>query len=86
MSRDERPRPNTTHIAGLLSLGVGEKMSETKCEYCGDSIDSEPVTRGNRIYCTDACAFEATRSIDCGGRTDSVSAPPVVEFPVADHL
>ena len=55
-------------------------MSEPRCEYCGEIIEGEPVLRGTLVYCTEACAFEATRSKDCSGRTDSVSAPPVVEF------
>ncbi len=56
-------------------------MAELKCDFCGDRIDGEPVQRGTRVYCTEACAFEDTRSTDCGGRTDSVSAPPIVQHP-----
>jgi hypothetical protein len=56
-------------------------MSEGKCAYCGEAIEGEPVRRGRLNYCCEACAFEDTRSRDCGGRTDSVSAPPVVEYP-----
>jgi hypothetical protein len=55
-------------------------MGELACAHCGDEIDGEPVRRGNRVFCTEACAFEAGRSKDCGGRSDSVSAPPVVEL------
>lgn len=54
-----------------------------KCAYCGDVIEGKAVKRGTLVYCTEACAFEASRSKDCGGRTDSVSAPPVVELPNA---
>ncbi|MBN1318251.1 MAG: hypothetical protein JXA42_22410 [Anaerolineales bacterium] len=55
-------------------------MEQQICDYCGDIIDDEPVIRGSRTYCTEACAFEATRSKDCGGRTDSVSAPPIIDY------
>jgi hypothetical protein len=56
-------------------------MNEVRCAHCGERIEGEPIQRGSLVYCTDACAFEATRSKDCGGRTDSVSAPPVIEYP-----
>lgn len=56
-------------------------MSEEKCAYCGEVIEGDGVRRGRLVYCSEACAFEDTRSKDCGGRTDSVSAPSVVEFP-----
>lgn len=56
-------------------------MAKLKCDNCGEVIEGEPVRRGTLVYCTEACAFEATRSKDCGGRTDSVSAPPIVELP-----
>ena len=52
-----------------------------KCAYCGEAIERNPVQRGQLAYCSEACAFEATRSRDCGGRTDSVSAPSVIEYP-----
>lgn len=55
-------------------------MEQRTCDFCGDAIEDEPVVRGSRVYCTEACAFEATRSKDCGGRADSVSAPPIIEF------
>ena len=60
-------------------------MAELKCDYCGEVIVGEPIRRGSRAYCTDACAFEDTRSKDCGGRTDSVSAPGIVEFPASSE-
>ncbi len=56
-------------------------MAKVKCEFCREVIEGEPVRRGSRLFCTEACAFEATRSKDCGGRADSVSAPSVVEYP-----
>lgn len=54
-------------------------MSQMRCDYCGDPIEGEPVRRGDRVYCSEACAFEATRSKDCGGRSDSTISPRVVE-------
>ncbi|NLE43964.1 MAG: TRASH domain-containing protein [Chloroflexi bacterium] len=47
-------------------------MNETlRCDYCHDEIEGEPIRRGKRVYCCEACAFEASRSVDCSGRTDS---------------
>ena len=54
-------------------------MTKTKCDYCHEEIESEPVQRGNKVYCCEACAFEAGRSADCGGRSDSTVAQPTVE-------
>lgn len=54
-------------------------MSERRCDYCGDPIEGEPIRRGDRVYCSEACAFEATRSKDCGGRSDSITSLPIVE-------
>ena len=56
-----------------------QKTAEEVCAYCGEQPGENPIRRGNVIYCSEACAFEAGRSLDCGGRTDTVSAPPVVE-------
>jgi hypothetical protein len=47
-------------------------MAELSCDFCGDAIKDEPLRRGSRVYCCEACAFEATRSSDCAGRRDSV--------------
>ena len=48
-------------------------MSETmKCDFCGEEIEGEAIERGNKTYCSEACAFEAGRSSDCAGRTDMV--------------
>ena len=54
---------------------------EIKCAYCGEAIEGDAIRRGELVYCSEACAFEAKRSQDCGGRTDSVSAPSVVQYP-----
>jgi len=43
----------------------------TKCDYCGDAIEGKAIERGERVYCCEACAFEDSRSTDCGGRSDS---------------
>ena len=56
-------------------------MSERICEYCGEPIEGETVRRGSRSYCSEACAFEASRSKDCSGRTDSPISPKIVELP-----
>ncbi len=37
------------------------------------------MRRGDRVYCSEACAFEASRSKDCSGRSDSTVAPRIVE-------
>jgi hypothetical protein len=55
-------------------------MPETLvCDNCSEEIEGEPIRRGERAYCCEACAFEASRSADCGGRSDSTTAPPTVE-------
>jgi hypothetical protein len=56
-----------------------QKTTEDVCAYCGEELGEFPVRRGRFVYCSEACAFEASRSLDCGGRTDSHSAPPIVE-------
>ncbi len=55
------------------------QTTEEVCAFCGEELGENPVRRGKFSYCSEACAFEASRSIDCGGRADSVSAPPIVE-------
>lgn len=54
-------------------------MEKMVCNYCGDPIEGEPICRGDRVYCSEACAFEATRSKDCSGRSDSNIAPKIVK-------
>ena len=54
-------------------------MTELICDNCGEPIEGEPVQRGSRVYCCEACAFEASRSTDCGGRTDSATSPRIIE-------
>ena len=56
-----------------------QKTTQELCAYCGEELGDNPIRRGTIVYCSEACAFEASRSVDCGGRTDSVSAPPIVE-------
>jgi len=45
-------------------------MSERVCPNCKEEIEGEGVRRGNAVYCSEACAFEGSRSKDCAGRTD----------------
>lgn len=54
-------------------------MEQKRCDYCGDPIEGEGIQRGDKTYCCEACAFEASRSHDCGGRSDSTIAQAVVE-------
>ena len=56
-------------------------MEETLiCDNCLEELrpGDEPIRRGDSVYCCEACAFEANRSIDCEGRTDSY-AQSIVE-------
>ncbi|NIM06049.1 MAG: TRASH domain-containing protein [Armatimonadetes bacterium] len=50
-----------------------------ECDFCGDEIEGEPVRKGERAYCCEACAFEAVRSAGCDDRTDSTVARPIAE-------
>ena len=45
--------------------------TERKCDNCREDLGPNPVLRGEKVYCCAACAFEAKRSVDCGGRADS---------------
>jgi hypothetical protein len=51
------------------------------CDYCGEELTDEPIRSGGIVYCSDACAFEAGRSKDCGGRTDSTFTDAIIEMP-----
>ncbi len=53
--------------------------TRTVCDYCGEELGPTPVWRGDRVYCCEACALEATRSKDCGGRADSHMTASIVE-------
>ena len=47
-------------------------MSEQAvCAYCGERIEGEPIRKGSYLYCSEACAYEGSRSKDCAGRTDA---------------
>ena len=50
------------------------------CDNCREEIEpeDEPIRRGDKVYCCEACAFEARRSADCSGRVDS-HVKPIVE-------
>lgn len=57
-------------------------MAEIRvCDNCREELPEEPLRFGERVYCCEACAFEAARSKDCGGRTDSTFSESVVEMP-----
>ena len=56
-------------------------MTVLQCANCGEEIEGEPVKRGTRLFCSEACAFEAARSVDCSGRTDvSQTTTPAEEI------
>ncbi|MBU0494162.1 MAG: acetate--CoA ligase [Chloroflexi bacterium] len=44
---------------------VVEARKEYRCQYCGEIFDVDPIRRGKLIYCSAACAFEATRLEAC---------------------
>jgi hypothetical protein len=55
-------------------------MTEAQlCDNCHEELEKDPVRRGDKVYCCEACAFEASRSVDCGGRSDSNVAQSNVE-------
>ncbi len=54
-------------------------VTELECDHCGELIEEEIVRRGDKTYCSEACAFEATRSKDCSGRSDSIIPHEVVD-------
>lgn len=54
---------------------MAEKLT---CDYCHETLEENPIRRGEQVYCCQACAFEAGRSKDCGGREDP-HAKPIVE-------
>jgi hypothetical protein len=56
------------------------------CDNCGEELPSEPIRYGERVFCCEACAFEASRSADCGGRTDSTFSPTAIEQPETPEL
>jgi len=49
------------------------------CAYCGDEIEDKPLRRGNKVYCSEACAFEASRPVDCSGAESTALVPPGIE-------
>ena len=57
--------------------GMSEQLV---CSNCHEEIEDEPIRRGDAAYCCEACAFEAGRSKDCSGRTDShFDAPDIAQ-------
>lgn len=51
-----------------------------KCSYCGEEIEGEPIRKGDNIYCSEACAFQAGRSTGCDDRADSTVAVRIAEL------
>jgi hypothetical protein len=51
------------------------------CDNCGEELGKNPIHQGDLAYCCEACAFEASRSHDCGGRTDTHISKPIIEMP-----
>jgi ribosome-binding protein aMBF1 (putative translation factor) len=51
----------------------------SKCSFCGEEIEGEPIRKGDSVYCCDACAFQAGRSAGCDDRADSGVARPITE-------
>ncbi len=45
-------------------------MATLRCNHCGDEIAGSPIRRGQNVFCSEACAFEGSRSSDCSGRSD----------------
>jgi hypothetical protein len=41
-----------------------------KCAYCREQIVSDPIEYAGKLYCCEACAFEASQRINsmCGSR------------------
>ena len=56
-----------------------DHKQETKCAYCGEALGPNPVRKGRKAYCCEACAYEAERSQDCSGRTDATTSASIVE-------
>jgi hypothetical protein len=53
--------------------------SQMMCDNCREEVEEGLIRRGDKVYCCEACAFEASRSADCGGRTDSPIGRPIVD-------
>ena len=63
-----------------MNLGLSKvEGTERKCDNCGEELGPNPVQRGGQVYCCEACAFEASRGADCGGRVDSTISQSIVE-------
>jgi hypothetical protein len=41
-----------------------------KCDYCHEELGDDPIRIGDKVYCSEACAFEAGRARKCGERPD----------------
>jgi hypothetical protein len=58
--------------------------AKTKCAFCDEELGPNPVYRGEKAYCCEACAYEAARAADCAGRTDAAMSAPAVESRLHD--
>ncbi|HEX2986686.1 MAG TPA: hypothetical protein VHS06_00705 [Chloroflexota bacterium] len=55
--------------------------AQIKCARCKEPIQGEPVVKAGKIYCSEACAFEAIkrpRPSTCGRDIPMVSDQPKV--------
>lgn len=52
----------------------------SKGSYCHEEVEGESIRKGDNIYCSEACAFEAGRSTGCDDRTDSTVAVSSAEL------
>jgi hypothetical protein len=53
-------------------------LSEAEgCDNCGEELGANPVRRGGKVYCCEACAFEAQRSMDFGTRLIFENTPQI---------
>lgn len=65
----QRARRDWQEEAGSMGETATEKTTEKmKCAYCGDEITDDPIRKRGKIYCCEACAFEAVQAKACDGR------------------
>lgn len=55
------------------------------CDYCGEPVGPDAVRRGDKVYCCQACAYEASRSVDCAGRSDTTMSSAIVAPDMRDQ-
>ncbi len=82
-------QPRWPWIKNKAGRSRGDKVMEAivLCANCGEEIVGTLVRRGAKTYCSQACAFEASRSKDCGGRVDvSQVTSPADRLPRPDKM